>query len=586
MLPVRAPKNPLRSVNDRAYYSDPLPASPFGIHTHLSNDIMSRSPLHRALARIAALAEYSDRHGITSQDAIDRAEENCARAGLDRRTFLAGAGSAAVIGAVSAMTPRALRAAARGRDATVDVAIVGAGMAGLACADRLQSAGIVATVYDASDRVGGRVWSLGSLFPGQVAERGGEFIDTTHTTMRDYARRFGLELENVETLAGDVLYYFGGRHYSEAAVVDEYRAFVDVMRDDLRSLSAEVTYDAHTPFDVELDRTSLEDYLDGRNGARVAAGPIAREAIRQAYIAEYGLEPDEQSCLNFLLFIHADRRSKFTPFGVFSDERFHVIGGNDQIPRTIAASLAKDIEHGMQLIAIRRTSGGRAELTFRDGHRTVTRTHDAVVLAIPFTVLRTVELDASLAIPLAQRNAIATLGYGMNAKMMVGFDGRPWRALDGNGTSYADLANCQTTWETNPANAGATRSIITDYSGGDRGRRLDPSKLQTEADRFVKDFDKVVPGALSSATRVAGAYRAHLEHWPSNPLTRGSYTCYLPGQFTGIAGLEGRSVGNIFFAGEHVNSFYEWQGFMEGAALSGVDAAKQILAAVKVGALQ
>ena len=73
----------------------------------------------------------------------------------------------------------------------------------------------------------------------------------------------------------------------------------------------------------------------------------------------------------------------------------------------------------------------------------------------------------------------------------------------------------------------------------------------------------------------------HLEHWPSNALALGSYTCYMPGQFTTIAGLEGLPVGNVFFAGEHANSFYDWQGFMEGAALSGVDAAAAILQKVK-----
>jgi len=67
-----------------------------------------------------------------------------------------------------------------------------------------------------------------------------------------------------------------------------------------------------------------------------------------------------------------------------------------------------------------------------------------------------------------------------------------------------------------------------------------------------------------------------MEHWPSNPLTLGSYTCYRPGQFTTIAGNEGKPVGNLFFAGEHANSFYEWQGFMEGAALSGVAAANAV----------
>ena len=58
---------------------------------------------------------------------------------------------------------------------------------------------------------------------------------------------------------------------------------------------------------------------------------LIKAAVKAAYIAEYGLEIEEQSCLNFLLFIHADRRSKFRPFGIFSDERYHVIGGNEQI---------------------------------------------------------------------------------------------------------------------------------------------------------------------------------------------------------------------------------------------------------------
>jgi monoamine oxidase len=55
----------------------------------------------------------------------------------------------------------------------------------------------------------------------------------------------------------------------------------------------------------------------------------------------------------------------------------------------------------------------------------------------------------------------------------------------------------------------------------------------------------------------------------------------MPGQFTTIAGLEGLPVRNVFFAGEHANSFYEWQGFMEGAALSGLDVAASILKTAK-----
>jgi monoamine oxidase len=162
--------------------------------------------------------------------------------------------------------------------------------------------------------------------------------------------------------------------------------------------------------------------------------------------------------------------------------------------------------------------------------------------------------------------------------MMVGLTGRPWLARGSNGGAYSDLGHLQTTWETNPARASATRAVITDYSGGVRGKNLDPSKLQQEAAKFLADLETVMPGAQAAVTKNGTNILAHLEHWPSNPLTRGSYTCYLPGQFTALGDNEGKPVGNLYFAGEHANSFYVWQGFMEGALLSGLDAASQVLA--------
>lgn len=59
-----------------------------------------------------------------------------------------------------------------------------------------------------------------------------------------------------------------------------------------------------------------------------------------------------------------------------------------------------------------------------------------VVLKVPFTVLRQVELDANLELPLWKRQSIAQLGYGTNAKMMLGFNSRPWADLGSNGSSY------------------------------------------------------------------------------------------------------------------------------------------------------
>lgn len=513
---------------------------------------MSRTPAFRRLL-----------HTLKRATQAARVEREPVRPSLrERRAVLAGLGGAALAGAAA---PAAY--AIPKVDSTLRVAIVGAGLAGLACWDALARGGVRAQVFEAADRVGGRCWSLRGMFPGQVAERGGEFIDTAHKAMLGYAREFGLALEDVNKNPGEVTYYFDGQHHSEAAVVEQFRALVARMRADLRRIGAP-TAASHTPDDVYFDYLNLREYLESRG-----AGPLAFKVIEEAYVAEYGLEIEHQSCLAFLQFIHADRRSKFTPFGVFSDERYHVIGGNDMIAQGLALRAMDHIQTGRVLTDLSR-EGSEYVLGFDDGHP---HRCDRVVLSLPFSVLRAVNLHASLALPATKRDAIDQLQYGTNAKLMLGFDARPWATLGGNGAAYSDLANHQTSWETNPANASATRGVITDYSGGLRGANLDPADVQGEAEAFLADLDRVFPGAQGATTRHAGALNAHLEHWPSNPFTRGSYTANHPGYFTTIADEEAKPVGGLYFAGEHTSSFYEWQGFMEGAVLSGHRAAGELL---------
>jgi monoamine oxidase len=543
---------------------------------------MSRTNLFRRFVRMVRSGNYCDKRILPSREGLDALENLRSRGGLTRRQFLANAGKLTGAGfAATLVDPMSRAFAAPRRQQQISIAVVGAGLAGLACAYELKRQGIIAKVYDAASRVGGRCWSLRGFFPGQVAERGGEFIDTPHKTLLGYVKEFGLAVEDVDKQPGEVFYYFDGQSYAESAIIEEYRDFVPAMRDDLRKLSNQPTAADHTAEDLLLDNMSLAEYLDRRG-----AGQLLKAVIEQAYKAEYGLEIDQQSCLNFVLFIHADRRSKFTPFGIFSDERYHVLEGNDRIADGLSSRLPGQFELDMRLVRVLKTVTGKIELSFAQGAATRQSSFDAVVLALPFTTLREVELDSSLGLPSWKSDAIQLLGYGSNAKMMIGFNGRPWFTLGSTGESYSDLAHHQLTWETNPTRASARRGLLTDYSSGARGAGLNPANPQSEAALFLSDLNVVFPGALAAATRDgSGNLRVHLEHWPSNPLVRGSYTCYRPGQFTSIAGNEGRPIGNLYFAGEHTNSFYEWQGFMEGAALSGIQAAWMILQDVKIGVL-
>lgn len=552
---------------------------------------MARSRLFDDVRRIFQVASYCDEQGLPTSDGLARLDERRASQ-LSRRNVMKGAGVALAVGVASrsiAQTgPR--------------IAIIGAGMAGLAAADRLRAKGYSATIFEANNRLGGRVFSDRTTFPGQVAEVGGELIDNLHKTMLAYANEFSLLKEDLGKAPGEKAFFFNGQHYTEAQVVDEYRQLTPRIRADLQTLSGSPNFFNHTAADVALDNVDLATWLS----TRCTGLPLIQKVLTQAYIAEYGLEPSEQSCLNMLLFLHADNSSKFREYGVFSDERYHLVGGNDAIASNIRARLPGTVNLGAELVRLGRNATGQYELYFR-GVSTPER-FDAVIVTVPFTVLRRITLDASLGLSADKRRAIDTLGYGANAKTMIGFNGRPWLEQGFSGMAYGELPNLQTTWETNYSRAGVT-AILTDYSGGNRarGQQLPPpplgttstcnnchngpggffdmedAVLQQQVDAFLMDLDRVYPGARNRASVVGGKYVVRRGHWLPQRYSRGSYTCYLPGQFTGVAGLEGQAAGALKFAGEHADSFYEWQGFMEGACNSGIAAADDVVADIRAG---
>jgi monoamine oxidase len=514
-----------------------------------------RSGRSRAFARLERIRRLADRSDAGAGPLPDRGRRQALGA-VAAGSLLGGLPWA---GALAAPDPS-------------EVAVVGAGFAGLQAAVALAGKRIGTTVYEAGTRVGGRVASLRGPFPGQVAERGAELIDTTHTTLRNLAVGFGLTLEDYSREPGEEFYFFDGRHRSEAEVVAEYRALTAAMTDDLKRLSNGPTAEAHSEFDRTLDFTTLRDYLRLRG-----AGALISQVIDVAYTIEFGREIDAQSALSFLFFAQASRRSVFKPFGVFSDERFHIVEGNDRIASGLAGLLPKTPLLGHRLLKVSRQADGRLKLAFQTGGKVVERVHAAAILTLPAPAMRAIEFDASVALPAANRQAIAGLDYGTSSKMMIGFRGRPWQDLGCHGGSYSDLANHQNTWETNPALAQAgVRGVLTDFSGGLRGARLDPRRTQTEAEAFLADLERVWPGSTASVVRDArGQVLAHLENWRLDPLFGGGYTNNQPGYFTTLEGLYAKPAGNLLFAGEHTDSFYEYQGFMEGALLSGLRAADE-----------
>jgi len=497
------------------------------------------------------------------EDAVSSVAAETSR--TTRRGLIKSAGAGAIaLSALGRLTPAA-RAAAAPR-----IIVIGAGVAGLTCAYRLKQAGYTAQVYEASDRLGGRCWSIrGSFADGQIAEHGGELIDQGHTAIRNLVHEFGLTLDNLlraEENGTDLRGYFKGSPYSIDDITDDLKQVWQKIHSDTSAAGYPTTFDSATQRGRELDRMSIVDWIE----ESVPGGMSSRlgQLLDVAYNIEYGAESSVQSSLNLLYLLGFAGQGQLRLFGR-SNEKYHVRGGNDQIPARLGAALAAQITTGAELIAIRKTPAGGYSLSVRIDSKTTTLTADKVVLALPFSILRrSVDLSAA---GFSDRKllAIRQLGMGTNSKLHVQFRSRPWNALGCNGDTLADTGY-QNTWEVTRAQSGAS-GILVDYTGGTIGASFGTGTPTQRAQKFLAQIEPVLPGLTQQWNGCAT-----VDFWPAYEWTRGSYSYWKVGQYTSFAGIEGRQDGNAHFCGEHTS--IDFQGYLNGAVETGERAAGEVIA--------
>src|SRR5438132_10864046 len=105
------------------------------------------------------------------------------------------------------------------------IAVVGAGIAGLNAALTLQDAGLSCSIYEASNRIGGRMHSDAVTWAdGMVSEWCGEFIDADHKTMHHLITRFGLrtvDLRRGRPGRTRSILYFRNRYYEAEELAED-----------------------------------------------------------------------------------------------------------------------------------------------------------------------------------------------------------------------------------------------------------------------------------------------------------------------------------------------------------------------------
>jgi monoamine oxidase len=482
--------------------------------------------------------------------------------GLTRRQFLS-AGLAAAGALAADGMPRPARAAQRTAPDLPRIAIVGAGAAGLTCAHELERNGIpVSAIYDAGARAGGRIHSLDPFGRPGSAEAGGEFIDGWHTELLDLAADLGVPVRDTTDFFADLAdsYWFGGALLDERAYLRLWEPIAAACEADLPLLAgySDLFHDDHPPGARQLD-VSAADWM-----ARHSLPERSRAALATALAGEYGRDPGELSAL--LIFYLLDYLSpEMLPTPPEREGRtYQIAGGNSRLIDALVARLRAPLELGARLIALQDRGGGY-RLTFERAEERLTVDAELVMIAVPFSTLRRVDLQLDLND--LQRRCIQELGYGTNAKLFMAFDPRPWEMNGQSGTLNGEPP-LQLTWETVHGRDGSA-GILVHYAGGQSGLEIGAGDLTDRTAALLPALERAFPG-LEAA--YAGA--AHRVTWADHPDFLGSYACYLPGQVTAFRGIEGRRAGRVRFIGEHTSRSHS--GYMNGAVASGKYAAWEL----------
>lgn len=396
------------------------------------------------------------------------------------------------------------------------VAIIGAGYAGLAAADALRAAGAEVTVFEARDRVGGRVWSV-PYGDDAVIERGAEFILPGYDVMNDLAARFGIPL------------VLKGTPYGRRVPVGE----------------------------EAVSEAELESAFD-----RIAAGRPAEADSAADAIAALDLDPHLSKLIRTRVAISNGHPSEDLAASVldegastFGDFANHTLeGGNMRLADALAAALGDVVRLSSP---VRRVRWGEGEVTVATDHGEIEA--DAVVVAIPTSPLAEIEFDPPLEGPTA--DALRAVTYGQNSKLFL--------RLRSPAPPSAIMSVAGHFWTYTQLDAdGRPAPFVTGYTGtmraiDDLGGRDGLEGWVAALVALREDLDLETEGAMLSS-------------WDDDPWVRGSYSARTVSSPLRDDDLV-KPIGPLFFAGEHTAG--EWHGLMEGALRSGRRAADQVLSA-------
>jgi monoamine oxidase len=491
---------------------------------------------------------------------------------LSRRRLI-GSAAAGAAGAALAGAPGVAAAQRAGTRRTVDVAIVGAGFAGLTAAVELRRNGKSVVVLEARNRVGGRAHNH-HLAGGEISEAGATFVGPTQGHILALAERFKVgKFPTYDT--GDNVYYRDGTRltYSDKTPTGIVPPDPTIAADAaevvtlLDQLSTEVPVGApwRASHAAEWDGQTLESWAETHSS--YSANESFRRLVAVATRPIFGAEAREISFLFTLFYIAAsgDEKHPGTFERNFSTrngaQMWRFVGGTELLAQKMAKSLGDRIVLRSPVTAIVQDDTG---VTVHSEAADV-RAKRAIV-AVPPTLAGRIHYRPAM--PPARDQLTQRLPQGTLIKVAAVYDKPFWRDAGLNGTALSLNGPVNATFDDSPPDG--SPGIVFGFVGGDEARHfMQLTKAQRRA-AVVGNFTHYFGPRAKNA-------REYLEaNWTSEIWTRGCPVAVPgPGILLAYGHLLRKPVGRIHWAGTETSTY--WNGYMDGAVRSGERAAKEIL---------
>jgi monoamine oxidase len=442
------------------------------------------------------------------------------------------------------------------------IGVIGAGFSGLCAAYELESLGYDVHVYEARDRVGGRVDSIRGFAGKDVVEGGAELIGSNHPLWNSYRKHFNLRFSDVKDYRNSP-YRFNGKTLT-FDVTQDLAAEMNKVFGRLSDL-AEIIVDAFEPWvnpDARnLDSESFESWLMNQH-----CSPLCKEAVRVQLEADNGYPANQQSLLGVLAMVKGGGLDRYWT----DTELYRCRGGAERLAKSFQNVLNRSETRVHLSSPVTAITKGAAGVQLWGEEKTPLAEVDNVILSIPPSVWNT--LDVSNFPDLAEK-----LGHpppmGRNVKALFLFDTRFWQDFASSPTLSSD-GPIDLTWETTEADRSPTNVAMVAFSGADDASKCSSWGAQRQGN-YEKELEPPYPG-IGKNTR-----NFQFKDWPNEPWTMASYYFPQPGDVLKWGPFWKAGYDDwLHFAGEH--TCYAFVGYMEGALASGFRLARRIAVGDKI----